>query len=116
MLKVTTNAFYHNRMFHPCLHRILAVTVKGDLLPCPYMKREVLGNLKDPEVINMVFETRLIDRYWRMTLSNVEGCRECGFRYGCMDCRAVESQLTGKIDGKALCPHDKIFKGNNYIA
>ena len=110
MLKATANTLYHNRYFHPCLHGTLAVTVRGDLLPCPYMRSEVLGNIRDPEVIDIVFERRLIDRYWRMTLSNVEGCKECGLRYGCMDCRAVEFQLTGKIDGKALCPHDRIAK------
>lgn len=106
MLRTTMEVFYHNKKYHPCLHGTLAVSTSGDLLPCPFLKDEALGNIADPHIVDEVFESRLIDKYWRMSLSQIENCKTCAFRYGCLDCRAVEKQLSGDLYGKVLCPHN----------
>jgi len=37
----------------------------------------------------------------------VEGYRDSLFRYGCLDCRAVEKYLTGSLYGKRTCALNK---------
>ncbi len=103
-LRTTETVFRHNANYHPCLHGTLAVSVSGNLLPCPFLKDEVLGHITEPWLIDRIFETRLIDKYWRMPLSKVDKCKDCAFRYGCLDCRAIEKQLSGSLYGKLLCP------------
>jgi radical SAM protein with 4Fe4S-binding SPASM domain len=105
MMRVPPSVFYHNAEHHPCLHQTLAVSVDGNVLPCPFLEDEVLGNIRNPRVIDEVFESKAINQYWRMSLSQIQLCRDCGFRYGCSDCRAVEKQLTGDLHGKVLCPY-----------
>ncbi|MCL0029915.1 hypothetical protein M1O16_01450 [Dehalococcoidia bacterium] len=103
MLRVSGEVFYHNAEYHPCLDGILAVSADGRLLPCPFLTDEVLGCTANPRVIDEVFETGAIDKYWKLSLSQVEGCKDCAFRYGCLDCRAVEKHLTGSLYGKKMC-------------
>jgi radical SAM protein with 4Fe4S-binding SPASM domain len=101
--RISAPLFYHNAEFHPCLHGTLAVSADGMLMPCPFLSVESLGTISDPSIIDKVFETEIIDRYWQISLSKIEGCRECAFRYGCLDCRAVERVLTGSIYDKKIC-------------
>jgi len=105
MMRVTPSVFYHNAEHHPCLHQTLAVSADGNVLPCPFLKDEILGTITDARVIDEIFESKAIDRYWSMSLCKIQVCRDCGFRYGCSDCRAVEKQLTGDLYGKTLCPY-----------
>jgi radical SAM protein with 4Fe4S-binding SPASM domain len=101
--RISGPLFYHNAEFHPCLHGTLAVSADGMLMPCPFLRAESLGTISDPLIIDEGFETEKIDKYWQISLSQIEGCRECAFRYGCLDCRAVERALTGSIYDKKIC-------------
>jgi len=103
MIRITPDVFYHNMENHPCLDGTLAVSAEGNLLPCPSLKDEIFGNITYPRCIDEIFESRIIDKYWGLTLSQIERCKECEFRFGCLDCRAVEKTLTGSLYGKKLC-------------
>jgi radical SAM protein with 4Fe4S-binding SPASM domain len=103
----SVNAFYHNKKAHPCLGNSLAITWRGDVLPCLLMRKHVLGNIQNMEMYS-VFQKNIkgIHKFWEMHLGSIEKCEMCEFRYTCMDCRALEESLTGNIIGKALCNYD----------
>jgi len=103
MMRVSVEIFYHNTKYHPCLHGTLGVTADGKLLPCPFLKDEVLGDIAKVDVIEHIFEERLVDHYWRLNLSRIPKCKNCQFRFGCTDCRAAERALTGDLHGKQIC-------------
>jgi MoaA/NifB/PqqE/SkfB family radical SAM enzyme len=107
MMRVSRDVFYHNAEYHPCLNGTLALSTGGRLLPCPFLTDEVLGSSANPWLVDQVFETRMIDRYWELNLSQVEGCKDCAFRYGCLDCRAVEKHLSTSLYGKRTCALNK---------
>lgn len=102
-LRTTPGVYYHNKRHHPCLWGSIAVSVTGDILPCPHLRKEALGNIKDPNCIDVCFESRAITDYWDLALSKIDGCQDCSFRLGCADCRALETRLTGDLYGKRLC-------------
>lgn len=102
-LRTTEDVFYHTSYHHPCLSNTVAISVKGDILPCPHMKKEVLGNIRFCSDIDYIFEKRSIYDYWDLPLLMIDNCRECAFQNGCMDCRALEIMITGDIYGKRLC-------------
>ncbi len=110
IMRVSTDIFYHTAEFHPCLNGVLALSTAGRSLPCPFLTDEVLGSNANPRLIDEVFETRAIDSYWNLNLSQVEGCRDCAVRYGCLDCRAVERYLTGSLYGKKMCAFNNLRK------
>ncbi|MFQ5794165.1 MAG: SPASM domain-containing protein [Candidatus Bipolaricaulia bacterium] len=106
MVRTTADVFYHNTEYHPCLGQTLAVSADGNLLPCPFLKDEVLGNIADSHVIGEIFESRTVDEYWCLNLSQIERCKDCALRYGCLDCRVVEKRLSGDLYGKILCSYN----------
>ena len=99
--------FFHNIKYHPCIGNTLAISHTGNVLPCPMMRNHVLGNIRDRELYT-IFENgkEEIDKFWNLTLDNIEKCRDCEFRYACNDCRALEEKLTGKLEGKRLCDYE----------
>lgn len=71
------------------------------------MRNHPLGNVAN-EGLYTVFEKgmEMINKIWKLTLNNIEKCKDCELRYSCADCRALEERLTKKIDGKATCSYN----------
>jgi len=106
MLQHVTGAqLLHNFEFHPCLGGTIAVTSSGKVLPCPMFRGEVLGDLKNEKLYEIFRRGRIYD-FWRMTMDEIERCKDCEFRYSCHDCRALEASLTKDLRGKRLCSYD----------
>jgi radical SAM protein with 4Fe4S-binding SPASM domain len=62
----------------------------------------VLGNVKDDTIVNILRNSDY-EVYKKLTKDNVEKCKDCEFRFGCLDCRAVEMDATGKLHGLEFC-------------
>jgi radical SAM protein with 4Fe4S-binding SPASM domain len=105
VVRVDANRYYHNKWLHPCLWGTIALTADGNVLPCPHLKTEILGSMKDANCIYNIFENEdLIFKYWeRLCLSNISKCKDCSFNHGCLDCRALEKRITGDLYGKYVC-------------
>lgn len=99
--------FLNNIRYHPCLGHTLAISHTGNVLPCPMMRDHVYGNIRNRELHN-IFEEKWddIDKIWKLNLDKIDKCTYCEFRYACNDCRALEEQLTGKLNGKITCGYD----------
>jgi radical SAM protein with 4Fe4S-binding SPASM domain len=108
MRRINADIYYNSNKHHPCLWGTLAISASGDILPCPHLRKEVLGHIEDPNCIESIFERKIIDDYWNLPLSLLDNCRDCAFQFGCLDCRAVEMRFTGDLYGKSLCKFRKI--------
>jgi radical SAM protein with 4Fe4S-binding SPASM domain len=103
--------FSHTRKEHPCLGNTLTISWKGDVLPCPLLRRHSLGSVRDRQLYEFFKENAEgIKKFWNMSLENIPKCKMCEFRYACNDCRALEEALTGDLYGKTLCRYD-VTKG-----
>jgi len=89
--------------YHDCLAGTVAVTADGYVLPCPLLRNYVVGDLRRMTLREAVRKKKL-RVFWRMTKDRIEACATCPFRYICHDCRALEYQATGEIDGMEYCP------------
>jgi len=103
---VNMHTFLNNIDYHPCLGRTLAICNNGDVIPCPMLRKHSFGNISDRKLCT-IFEKNIekIYNFWRLNLDKIEKCTGCEFRYACSDCRALEENLTGKLDGKMLCSY-----------
>lgn len=89
--------------YHDCLSGTVAVTADGYVLPCPLLRNYVAGDLTRMTLKETLRKKRLRS-FWRMTKDNIPTCATCPFKYICHDCRALEYQATGEIDGIEYCP------------
>lgn len=100
--RISMLCYHLDKRRHPCLGHVLAVAADGRIYPCPSMRGHELGRTDN----TMLHEALLAPDYValsQVSKSKVEGCRDCKYRYGCSDCRAVEYAATGRIDGMKNC-------------
>lgn len=89
--------------YHDCLAGTVAVTADGYVLPCPLLRNHIVGDLKK-EGLKKITRRKRLRAFWRMTKDHIPACSSCPFKYICHDCRALEYQATGEIDGIEYCP------------
>lgn len=80
-----------------CLHKKLSIDQNGDIRNCPAMP-DSFGNIKE----NSLEEALRKDgfkKYWNITKDQIEGCKDCEFRYVCTDCRAFTEQTHKNKEG-----------------
>lgn len=94
--------FFHSERFHPCLYGKLTVFADGNVTVCPLMKEESINNIRNNSFESIFMEQDYL-RYWEMNLGKIDGCKTCGYRYACLDCRAIEASKTNLLTGKEYC-------------
>lgn len=87
--------YWNNQTFHHCLKNKLAITADGFVRPCPMIDDDLLDLEKDP--IDRLFQEQRLDKYWRLTKREVEGCSKCRNRYFCKDCALTELAVKNGI-------------------
>jgi len=88
--------------YHVCLGGTLAITADGYALPCPLLRNYIVADVKEVR-LKRVLRKRRLREFWRMTKDKIEPCSNCPFKYICHDCRALEYQATGDIEGLEYC-------------
>jgi radical SAM protein with 4Fe4S-binding SPASM domain len=101
--RVYAYTYYHMKYHHPCLWGSLAVSTTGDITPCPYLHTETLGNVNNSYWLEQIFANDRIYDYWDLSLSKIDNCKDCAFRFGCTDCRALEKKISGDLYTKTIC-------------
>jgi radical SAM protein with 4Fe4S-binding SPASM domain len=89
--------------YHDCLAGTIAVTADGYALPCPLLRNYVMGNVRK-ESLKKITRKKRLRAFWKMTKDKIPACSNCPFKYICHDCRALEYQATGEIEGIEYCP------------
>lgn len=52
---------------------------------------QTFGNIKDT-TLEEALRQKDFKRYWNLTKDHIEVCKDCEFRYICIDCRAFTEQ------------------------
>ena len=80
--------------YHPCLGGILSVSSDGSVYVCRAMREKSLGNVVDTDLSEIMRNSKEeIETLWHLTRDNITPCRDCEYRYSCMDCRAIEKDM-----------------------
>ncbi|MFA4929088.1 MAG: SPASM domain-containing protein [Patulibacter sp.] len=107
ILKTNLGQFTHNNKLHPCLANSITITWNGEVLPCPMMRKQSLGNIGDRKLWTFFRGAEdSIQKFWNISLNSLNKCSKCEFRYTCTDCRALEVAKTGDLYSKVLCNYD----------
>lgn len=96
--------FFESMNFNNCLNKKISVDKHGIIKNCPSMEN---GFGKATEVkLSDVLKTDTFKALWGITKDQINICKDCEFRYICVDCRAYK-QERGNIYAKPLkCKYD----------
>lgn len=90
-------SFNLNKKWNSCWYGKIAITSKGDVIPCIFARECILGNIRKDTKEHIKVNTL---KMWGITKDNIQSCRECEYRYACHDCRPLAKGLTGDITAK----------------
>jgi len=103
--------FCYANKFHNCYGHNLAISADGNIFPCIMSRNLLLGNISENTIADILRNSKY-DHYRRLTKDKIDGCKQCAFKYGCFDCRAIEMYSTGKINGMQYCNLKPVIKHN----
>ncbi len=93
---------FSNETYHDCLAGTVALTADGYFLPCPLLRNYIVADAKK-EGLKRALRKKRLKSFWKLTRNGLDSCKTCPFKYLCHDCRALEYQATGDIQGVEYC-------------
>ncbi|MDD5760611.1 MAG: radical SAM protein [Candidatus Pacebacteria bacterium] len=98
--------FHMAHYWNTCWGGELAITSKGEVLPCIFARKQVLGNIYSQN-LKQIIKSPKTQRLWKITSDKIEKCRDCEYRYACMDCRVLSVEAGRGLFGKPTkCNYD----------
>ena len=105
-LHINPEYFYTAHHWNTCWGGELAITSKGQVLPCIFARDEILGNVYHQN-LKQIIESPKTQRFWKITSDKIEKCKDCEYRYACMDCRVLSIKAGEGLFGKPVrCDYD----------
>ena len=96
--------FTESQYFNNCLNRKLSVDRHGFIKNCPSCVPSY-GNVRDT-LLRTAMENPAFSQVWAVKKDDIEVCRDCEYRYICVDCRAYQP-LGGPLNAKPVkCQYD----------
>ena len=99
--KVTIDKFNYLQNWNSCLKGQIVIRQDGEVLPCP-MIRKSIGNIFDAKLCDLLKRDEYIE-YTKITRKYISSCKECSYKYNCVDCRAIEMSATNNLYGLHFC-------------
>lgn len=91
--------------WNTCWGGELAVTSKGDVLPCIFARDQIMGNVHYQDLQKIVYGPA--QKYWSIVSSKIDKCRNCEYRFACIDCRVLSLKAGKGFHGEPQrCNYD----------
>jgi SPASM domain peptide maturase of grasp-with-spasm system len=90
--------------FNTCLNRKISIDVAGDIRNCPSTPISY-GN-SQTMTLNQAVGKESFKKLWAINKDRVDVCKDCEFRYMCIDCRAHLSDPSNVFSKPAKCRYD----------
>jgi SPASM domain peptide maturase of grasp-with-spasm system len=97
--------------YNTCLNGKVSISAKGEIKNCPSLK-ESFGNVFISDIITEV-KRESFEKYWRHNKDKILVCKDCEFRYICMDCRAYIEDPKNKYSKPLKCnynPYEAVWE------
>jgi len=87
------NEFFIRKHLHKCWGCSFAINAKGEVKPCLWSD-QIFSSWQEGKVSQILIDDIDVSLFYRENnLENIEGCKECIYRYGCKDCRVTAEFL-----------------------
>ncbi|MBU2706447.1 grasp-with-spasm system SPASM domain peptide maturase [Zooshikella marina] len=82
--------FTESQHYNSCLNKKLSIDVDGQVKNCN-VQAESYGKYNQIDVIDLVKNNKSFSSLWKITKDDILVCKDCEFRYVCVDCRGLIS-------------------------
>ncbi|MEJ2613307.1 MAG: radical SAM protein [Candidatus Thiodiazotropha sp.] len=103
-VKIIPHTYYTSTRFNSCFYDHIAVNPAGWVMPC-IMARKNTINLLDSG-LREYFNSNEYRSMSELSMLEVDGCKDCEFKYACKDCRVKVNSSGGGWKGKPNCGYD----------
>jgi SPASM domain peptide maturase of grasp-with-spasm system len=80
--------------FNTCLNKKISIDVHGNIKNCPSMENS-FGTIESESLFSVIKKTKF-KKLWAVNKDQINGCKDCQFRYICTDCRAFVENVYDK--------------------
>lgn len=87
-----------------CLNQKVCIDSNGAIKNCPSME-QTFGNIYQ-DTLAEVISNKQFTQYWNLNKDLIEVCKDCEFRYICIDCRAYRSLPDNLRSSPTKCSYD----------
>jgi radical SAM protein with 4Fe4S-binding SPASM domain len=104
---ITREQFYHNLYWNSCWAGKIAITPDGKIIPCIFAREHIVWNARNG--LEEGIQSKKLQKLWKITKDQIEGCQSCEYRYACHDCRPLAESTTGNLYAKdSRCTYNPI--------
>ncbi|MEI7597122.1 MAG: grasp-with-spasm system SPASM domain peptide maturase [Bacteroidota bacterium] len=96
--------FLENFNFNSCLNRKLSIDSNGNIKNCPALQFDY-GNINNFDIAEII-NKREFQELWHINKDKIETCKDCEFRYVCVDCRAIIENPSNIYSKPKNCKYD----------
>ncbi|EKE00858.1 MAG: hypothetical protein ACD_21C00263G0003 [uncultured bacterium] len=97
--------FSEAQNYNTCLNKKLCIDVNGMIKNCNAMQ-ESFGHYKQSNVKKMILTNKQYTKHWKIKRDDIDTCKECEFRYVCVDCRANIADPDGVLSKPSRCNYN----------
>lgn len=101
---VNLESWSESRRWNSCLNRKISIDASGEIRNCPSLPNS-FGNLQDTS-LHSALARREFTALWAINKDQIEVCKDCEFRYVCIDCRAYISTPDNIYSKPAKCKYN----------
>lgn len=104
-LHIDRDYFSMAHYWNTCWGGELAITTRGEVLPCIFARDQILGNVYSQSLKDIIDGPA--QKYWKIKSDRIEKCKDCEYRYSCMDCRVLSIKSgRGLFGAPVRCKYD----------
>ncbi len=98
LFTINIKNYSESHLFNSCLNGKISIDCQGHIKNCPSMT-ESFGNIQNTTLTHALGKESF-KKYWGITKDQIDGCKDCEFRYVCTDCRAYteRNNMSDAID------------------
>lgn len=101
---ISLNSFFEAQQFNLCLNRKISIDEYGNIKNCPFMK-ENYGNINTVSLSEVVNNSKF-KRLWYINKDKIDICKDCEFRYMCIDCRYFIKKTNNIFSHPTKCTYN----------
>ncbi|HEX4961027.1 MAG TPA: grasp-with-spasm system SPASM domain peptide maturase [Thermoanaerobaculia bacterium] len=98
------STFSEAQTFNTCLNHKISIDRCGEIKNCPSLPYSC-GNIRDTSLHSALAQSDF-KQLWAINKDQIEICKDCEFRYICVDCRAYLSRPEDRFSKPAKCTYD----------
>lgn len=105
-MRAQTQFYIESKNYNNCLYRKVYIDSCGIVKNCPEMTTQYGSIDEEGFQLKSIFNSAIFSKCWYITKDKIDQCKDCEFRYACMDCRCFLKEVDNPLSKPAKCKYN----------